>query len=254
MKILPVIVGYKGTKEPIEIDITEAPHILIAGTTGAGKSVFLHSLICQLICNKTAEELKLILIDPKKVELQIYDEIPYLIGKTATSTEEAFYCFEYICKEMERRMILFSEASVRNIQTYNEKKTTCQLPYIVMVIDEYSELLSVDKQSTEKYLKRITSIARFTGIHVVLATQRPSVDVISGTIKSNLPTQIAFAVVNETTSKIIIDQKGAEKLHGNGEFLYKSIFCRTPLKCQAEDIRERIPEIIKSKGHVLIPN
>lgn len=241
-----VKIGKLSSGEDFTIDITQAPHMLVAGATGSGKSVFLHSLICNLIQSYSPENLKIILVDPKKVEFPVYEGIPHLFEDIATTPDVAFCCLESCINEMERRMILFSEKKVWNIGMYNEKQSADVLPYIVMIIDEYSELMTVDKVKTEKYLKRITSIARFTGIHVVLATQRPSVDVISGVIKSNLPTLIAFSVANEATSKIIIDQRGAEKLNEVGAFLYKSITCRVPLKCLADDIRMYIPSILEN--------
>lgn len=192
----------------------------------------------------------MILVDPKMVELTVYNDIPHLLTPVITDPKKAIKAMAFIVEEMERRMSMFSQLGARKIEDYNQKILQkgflrAQLPYIVVVIDEFADLMTVVGKELEAYIKRITAVARFTGIHLVLATQRPSADVITGIIKSNMPTQIAFAVSNQVNSRIILDSIGAEKLLGRGDMLYASASNRVPQRIQGAYIDSEIEEIVK---------
>ncbi len=246
---IPMVLGKTITGDSIVIDLAGTPHLLIAGTTGSGKSVCVNSLICSILYTKTPKEVRMILVDPKMVELTVYNDIPHLLTPVITDAKKAIKAMAFIVEEMERRMSMFSMLGARKIEDYNEKirekeYLRAQLPYIVVIIDEFADLMMVVGKELESYIKRITAMARFTGIHLVLATQRPSADVITGIIKSNIPTQIAFAVSNQLNSRIILDNVGAEKLLGKGDMLYASASSRTPTRIQGAFIDPEIEDIV----------
>lgn len=246
---VPMVLGRTITGDSVVIDLAGAPHLLIAGTTGSGKSVCVNSLICSILYTKTPKQVRMILVDPKMVELTVYNDIPHLLTPVITEPKKAIKAMAFIVEEMERRMSMFSQLGARKIEDYNEKILQkgflrAQLPYIVVVIDEFADLMTVVGKELEAYIKRITAVARFTGIHLVLATQRPSADVITGIIKSNMPTQIAFAVSNQVNSRIILDSIGAEKLLGRGDMLYASASNRSPQRIQGAYIDSEIEQIV----------
>ena len=246
---VPMVLGKNITGDSIVIDVAKTPHLLVAGTTGSGKSVCINGLICSVLFTKTPREVRMILVDPKMVELSIYNGIPHLLTPVITEPKRALKAMNFVVEEMDRRMKLFSSIKAKKIEDYNEKiveqkMAREKLPYIMVVVDEFADLmLSVGKE-LETSIKRITALARFCGIHLILATQRPSADVITGIIKSNIPTQIAFAVSNFTNSKIIIDQSGAEKLLGRGDMLYNNPESRQPMRIQGAFIDTEIEEIV----------
>ncbi len=230
---LPLILGKDIAGNIVIEDLTEMPHLLIAGTTGSGKSVYVNSLIGGLTFKKTAEEVKFIFIDPKMVELELYNGIPHLLAPVITSPEEAIAVLEWTSAEMDKRYKMLSDFGVRNMDDYNREvkkiktaarddaeKTYEYFPYIVIVIDEFANLMLRLPKETEKVISRIAAMARAVGIHLVVATQRPSVDVVTGIIKANFPSRIAFRVSSQTDSRTILDKSGAEKLLGKGDMLF----------------------------------
>lgn len=217
-KKLPVAIGESVGGKPFYFDLAAAPHLLVAGTTGSGKSVFLNCLINSLIKTHTPEQLKFVLIDVKRVEFLPYENISYLLKPIITEPEEAESMLDFLVAEMESRYSTLSAAGYRNIADYNEKGGN--MPYIVCVIDEFADLMSLKKSNIEIDVQRLAQKARACGIHLVIATQRPSVDVLTGVIKANIPTRLAFQVANKTDSRVIIDEGGAEKLTGKGDCLF----------------------------------
>lgn len=208
--------------ETKSLDLTKAPHMLIAGQTGSGKSVCINAIISSLIASKTPKELNLILIDPKVVELMPYENIPHLLFPIITETQKAKESLDYAIKEMEARYQKLSDLGVRNIESYNSKVSKeSQMPYIVIVIDEFADLMYTSKKEIEIQIIRLAQKARAIGIHLILATQRPSVNVITGILKANIPTRIAFQVASQIDSRTILDCMGAEKLKGKGDLLLK---------------------------------
>lgn len=211
---------------PITIALNKMPHLLVAGATGSGKSVCMNSIITSILLTKNPEELKLLLIDPKKVEFTPYTSIPHLIGPVINDPSQASKALKVVVDEMDSRYDLFSKAGVRNIGSYNEKvkafpeERSEPLPWIVVVIDELADLMAVAGKEVETSIQRITQLARAAGIHLIVATQRPSVDVVTGIIKANIPSRIAFAVSSAIDSRTILDATGAEKLLGYGDMLY----------------------------------
>ena len=246
---IPMVLGKTITGDSIVIDVAKTPHLLVAGTTGSGKSVCINGLICSVLYTKTPKEVRMILVDPKMVELSLYNGIPHLLTPVITDAKKALKAMSFVVEEMERRMALFSSIGAKKIEEYNEKieekkLARVRLPYIMVIIDEFADLMLAVGKELETSIKRITAVARFCGIHLILATQRPSSDVITGIIKSNIPTQIAFAVSNSTNSRIIIDQTGAEKLLGRGDMLYNNPESRQPVRIQGAFIDSEIEEIV----------
>ncbi len=246
---IPMVLGKNITGDSIVIDLTKTPHLLVAGTTGSGKSVCINGLICSVLFTKSPKEVRMILVDPKMVELSVYNGIPHLLTPVITEPKKALKAMNFIVEEMERRMALFSSVGAKKIEEYNDKivekkLARVKLPYIMVIVDEFADLMLTVGKELEASIKRITALARFCGIHLVLATQRPSVDVITGIIKSNIPTQIAFAVSNSQNSRIIIDSNGAEKLLGRGDMLYNSPESRTPSRIQGAYIDSEIEEVV----------
>jgi S-DNA-T family DNA segregation ATPase FtsK/SpoIIIE len=242
---LPVALGKDIFGNPVDADLAKMPHLLVAGATGTGKSVFLNSLLCSILCRKTPDELKLLLIDPKLLELSVYAGIPHLVADVVTNPKRASAALAGIVRKMEERYQMMAALGVRSIQQYNER---CdreiaagqshfrlkpkpgeeeggevpyqKLPYIVVVIDELADLMVVCAKDVEESLQRLAQMARAAGIHLVLATQRPSVDVLTGVIKANFPARISFQVSSRTDSRTILDQNGADHLLGSGDMLF----------------------------------
>lgn len=221
---VPMILGRTITGEPVTIDVAKMPHMLIAGTTGSGKSVCINSFICTLIYTRSPQEVRLIMVDPKVVELTVYNDIPHLLTPVITEPKKVVKALGWLCDEMERRYQMISKFGVRNIEGLNakirnENIPAEKLPYIVLIMDEFADLMSTVGKDIETYVARLAAKARAAGIHLILATQRPSADVITGTIKNNFPARIAFAVSSGTNSRIILDEGGAENLLGKGDML-----------------------------------
>ncbi|HIJ57504.1 MAG TPA: DNA translocase FtsK, partial [Deltaproteobacteria bacterium] len=221
---LTLCLGKDIVGSPVMAALDKMPHLLIAGATGSGKSVALNAMICSFLYKSTPEDVRLIIIDPKRIELAIYDGIPHLITPVVTDAKKATNALFWAVREMERRYELLSEKQARNINQYNSKiekdDETEHLPYIVIVIDELADLMMVATRDVEVALTRLAQMARAAGIHLILATQRPSVDVLTGIIKANFPTRLSFQVSSKTDSRTIIDANGAENLLGNGDMLF----------------------------------
>ncbi|MGG0794971.1 DNA translocase FtsK [Brevibacillus laterosporus] len=216
---LAIALGMDIGGEPIVADIKKMPHGLVAGATGSGKSVCINSIIISLLFKSTPEQVRLLLIDPKMVELAPYNNLPHLVTPVVTDAKQATASLKWAVEEMEKRYALFVEAGVRDIERYNQT-TDDELPYIVIIIDELADLMMVSPQDVEDCIIRIAQKARACGIHLLLATQRPSVDIITGNIKANVPTRLAFAVFSQIDSRTILDQSGAERLLGRGDMLF----------------------------------
>ena len=222
---IPMILGKTITGEPIVIDVAKMPHMIIAGTTGSGKSVCINSLINTIIYQKSPKDVRLIMVDPKVVELTVYDGIPHLLTPVITEPKRAIKALEWLVSEMERRYSMLARYGVRNINGLNEKirsgevKGVEKVPYILLVMDEFADIIAVVGKEMDIAIGRIAAKARAAGIHMILATQRPSADVITGTLKSNLPGRIAFAVSSGINSRVILDEMGAENLLGKGDML-----------------------------------
>ena len=218
---LPIALGKSISGQPITSDLSSMPHLLIAGTTGSGKSVCINTIILSLIYKHTPEICKFILIDPKMLELSTYEGIPHLLCPVITEAKKAASVLGWVVKEMESRYRLMTREGVRNIDGYNEKNKI-KMPYIVVVVDEMSDLMLVSGKEIESYIQKLSQMARAAGIHIIMATQRPSVDVITGTIKANFPTRISFQVTSKIDSRTILGEQGAEQLLGKGDMLYMS--------------------------------
>ena len=218
---LPIALGKNISGTPIIGDLTSMPHLLIAGTTGSGKSVCINTIILSLLYRHSPEKCKFILIDPKMLELSTYEGIPHLLCPVITEAKKAASVLGWVVKEMESRYRLMTKEGVRNIDGYNTKHKL-PMPYIVVVVDEMSDLMLVAGKEIENYIQKLSQMARAAGIHIIMATQRPSVDVITGTIKANFPTRISFQVTSKIDSRTILGEQGAEQLLGKGDMLYMS--------------------------------
>ena len=218
---LPIALGKNISGAPIIGDLASMPHLLIAGTTGSGKSVCINTIILSLLYRHTPEKCKFILIDPKMLELSTYEGIPHLLCPVITEAKKAASVLGWVVKEMESRYRLMTKEGVRNIDGYNAKHKL-PMPYIVVVVDEMSDLMLVAGKEIENYIQKLSQMARAAGIHIIMATQRPSVDVITGTIKANFPTRISFQVTSKIDSRTILGEQGAEQLLGKGDMLYMS--------------------------------
>ena len=218
---LPIAIGKSISGLPIVGDLTMMPHLLIAGTTGSGKSVCINTIILSLLYRHSPDKCKFILIDPKMLELSTYEGIPHLLCPVITEAKKAASVLGWVVKEMENRYKLMTKEGVRNIDSYNAKHKL-PMPYIVVVVDEMSDLMLVAGKEIENYIQKLSQMARAAGIHIIMATQRPSVDVITGTIKANFPTRISFQVTSKIDSRTILGEQGAEQLLGKGDMLYMS--------------------------------
>ena len=218
---LPIALGKNISGIPVVGDLASMPHLLIAGTTGSGKSVCINTIILSLLYRHTPDKCKFILIDPKMLELSTYEGIPHLLCPVITEAKKAASVLGWVVKEMENRYRLMTKDGVRNIDGYNSKHTLA-MPYIVVVVDEMSDLMLVAGKEIENYIQKLSQMARAAGIHIIMATQRPSVDVITGTIKANFPTRISFQVTSKIDSRTILGEQGAEQLLGKGDMLYMS--------------------------------
>uniref|UniRef100_A0A832GKE9 DNA translocase FtsK n=1 Tax=Caldimicrobium thiodismutans TaxID=1653476 RepID=A0A832GKE9_9BACT len=216
---LTLALGKDISGAPVVADLCKMPHLLIAGSTGSGKSIFIHSAILSFIYKSTPEEIRFLMIDPKRIELSIYDGIPYLLHPVVLEPKLATSALRWAVQEMERRYSLFEELAVRNLESYN-KGFEEKLPYIVIIIDELADLMVVASKEVETLLTRLAQMARASGIHLIVATQRPSVDVITGLIKVNFPARISFQVTSKVDSRTILDTQGAERLLGAGDMLF----------------------------------
>ena len=224
----------------IAYDLTAMPHLLIAGTTGSGKSVCVNSLLIALLMQNTPNDLRMILVDPKRVELTGYNGIPHLLSPVVVDAERVVGALQWVQREMDARYHRFSQVGARNIAEYNRKNSPT-LPYLLVLVDELADLMMLAPEETERSLTRLAQLARATGIHLVLATQRPSVDVVTGLIKANFPARVAFAVASGVDSRVILDQPGAERLLGRGDMLFQAPDAAAPVRIQGVWISE--PEI-----------
>ena len=229
---LAIALGKDITGRPVFGDLGKMPHLLVAGATGAGKSVCLNCIIASLLVMASPDQLELLMIDPKRVELTVYNGIPHLIKEVITDPRMAAGALFEMTKEMEARYERFAKAGVRKIEEYNAKYPDEKLPYIVVIIDELADLMLIAPAKVEMLVMRLAQLARATGIHLVVATQRPSVDVITGLIKANIPSRIAFAVSSQVDSRTILDMAGAERLLGRGDMLYLPIDAPKPVRAQ----------------------
>jgi len=254
---IPIALGKDIAGEAQIIDLVNTPHLLIAGATGSGKSVCVNSIICSILYKRSPAEVRLLLIDPKIVELKLYNDIPHLLTPVITEPKRAFQALQYAIYEMERRYSLLDGMGVRDIRSYNRKikskhLATLPLPYLVIIIDEFADLMATTGKELESTLARLAAMSRAVGIHLVLATQRPSIDVITGLIKANIPSRIAFMVASKFDSRIIIDAVGAEKLLGRGDMLFTSAWDPFPIRMQgafvSEEEIERIVEEVRKYG------
>lgn len=245
------------------VEINKTPHMLVAGATGSGKSVCINNIILSVIMRSTPDEVKMVLVDPKKVEFNAYEGIPHLLMPVVTDPKKASAALQKIVVEMDDRYETFKNSGTKNISTYNEyiekqlkKNPDCglkKMPFILVIIDELADLMLVAAKEVEDSIMRITQLARAAGIHLIVATQRPSTDVITGVVKSNIPTRISFAVSSSIDSRTILDMTGAEKLLGKGDMLYKPMDDNTPTRVQgsfvSDDEIQRVVDFVKSKSH-----
>ena len=254
---IPVILGKDITGEAQTVDLVQMPHILIAGATGSGKSVCVNAMILSILYQRQPSECRLILIDPKIVELKLYNDIPHLLTPVITEPKRAFQALQYCIYEMERRYACLDSMGVRDIRSYNKRvkerhMAAEYMPYIVVVIDEFADLMATTGKELESTVARLAAMSRAVGIHLVLATQRPSIDVITGLIKANIPSRIAFMVASKMDSRIIIDMVGAEKLLGKGDMLYAGAVDPFPVRMQgafvSEEEVEAVVEHVKTLG------
>ena len=261
---IPICIG-KDISGNIEvIDLSKTPHLLVAGTTGSGKSVFINTLLASVLYKFSPKELRLILIDPKMLELSVYNDIAHLLTPVVTEPKKAIIALKWVCKEMERRYSLMNEENTRSLEGYNQKSLE-KLPYIVVFIDEMADLMMTAGKEVEHYVQRLAQMARACGIHLVMATQRPSVDIITGSIKANFPSRISFQVASKYDSRTVLGEIGAEQLLGNGDMLmsknggniirYQSAFIsdsevnkliKEIKKSQAVEYLDELDEIIKN--------
>ncbi len=255
--VIPLILGKDISGGNQVVDLTKTPHLLIAGATGSGKSVCVNSLISSILYSRSHHKVKMIMVDPKIVELKLYNDIPHLLTPVITEPKRALQALQWCLLEMERRYSLLDSQGVRDMSSFNRrikdrKLATRELPYIVVIIDEFADLMATSGKELEGIVARLAAMSRAVGIHLVLATQRPSVDVITGLIKANFPSRIAFMVAGRTDSRIIIDTGGAEKLLGRGDMLFTSAWNPIPFRMQgaylSEDEVERLVDYVKTLG------
>ncbi len=248
---LGIIIGRDITGAPVVYDLAKMPHLLVAGQTGSGKSVMINDILTSLLYHNSPSDLKLILVDPKQVELAPYNDIPHLLTPVINEPEKCISALKWAVAEMERRLKALAEVGRRNIGEYNDLKKEEGMPYIVIVIDELADLMMMAARDVESLIVRLAQKARAVGIHLVLATQRPSVDVITGLIKANVPARMAFTVASQIDSRTIIDQMGAEKLLGQGDMLFLTSEMPKPKRVQAAfisgDETAKVTDFIRSQ-------
>ena len=233
---LKIALGKDVAGNPIAADLTSMPHLLIAGTTGAGKSVCINDILTCFLLSKTPDELRLVLVDPKRVELTGYNGIPHLLSPVIVEAEHVVGALQWMMREMDNRYRKFSDTRTRNIADFNKHCEAIQekkLPYLLVVIDELSDLMMLAPDETERAITRLAQLARATGIHLIIATQRPSTDILTGLIKANFPARIAFAVASSVDSRVILDQPGAERLLGRGDMLFQAPDAPAPIRIQS---------------------
>ena len=243
--------------EPIVADLARMPHLLVAGSTGSGKSVFVNSLITSLITRATPEEIRFVMIDPKRVELTIYNGIPHLITPVIVDTQKVVNALHWMVQQMEDRLELLAQEGARDITSYNEKAPDGKhMPFLILIVDELADLMMTSGKAIEHGLVRLAQMGRATGIHLVVATQRPSVNVITGLIKANFPTRVSFMVTSLVDSRTILDGAGAEKLLGRGDMLYLPQDASRPIRIQSAFISSHESDAVvdawraQSKGYV----
>ena len=236
---LATALGKGAGGEAVAADLARMPHLLVAGATGSGKTVCLDSIICCLLVHNSPDDIRFIMVDPKRVELVIFNGLPHLAAPVVVETDRAVKALRWLSQEMDRRYRKFAEAGVRNIEGYNKDRPLGEgLPYLVLIIDELADLMMVAFDEVEHSLCRLAQLARATGIHLVVATQRPSVDVVTGLIKANFPTRISFAVISQVDSRTILDTVGAEKLLGRGDMLYMPSEASRPKRLQGSFVSD----------------
>lgn len=235
---LKFTLGKDVSGKPMAYDLAEMPHLLIAGTTGSGKSVCVNAILSCFLMNNTPEDMRLVLVDPKRVELTGYNRIPHLLAPVVVDIEKVIGALQWMLREMDNRYHKFAAAGVRNIHEFNNKHKGEKLPYLLVVIDELADLMLLSPDETERNITRLAQLARATGIHLILATQRPSVDVVTGLIKANFPARIAFAVASGVDSRVILDQPGAERLLGRGDMLFQAPDASAPVRLQGVYVSE----------------
>jgi S-DNA-T family DNA segregation ATPase FtsK/SpoIIIE len=236
---LAVSLGLDVSGKSVVADLARMPHVLIAGQTGSGKSVCINAMLSTILFRAAPSEVKLIMVDPKRVELTGYNGIPHLLSPVIVDPEKVMSALRWILAEMDRRYKLFAQAGARNIEAYNEMSGFQALPYIILVIDELADIMLFSPVEVEDAVTRIAQMSRATGIHMVLATQRPSVDVLTGLIKANIPCRIAFAVASQVDSRVILDTQGAEKLLGRGDMLYLPPEQAKPIRIQGTFVSDK---------------
>ena len=247
---ITLVIGKDVSGNPVVADLSDMPHLLIAGATGAGKTVCVNSLISSILFKARPDQVKFILVDPKMVELACFAGIPHLIHPIITEAKKAFFALNWAVGEMERRYKILAEAGVRSIELYN--KGANQLPYIIIIVDELADLMLVARESIETAIQRLAQLSRAVGIHLILATQRPSVDVITGIIKANFPARISFKVASRVDSRTVLDNMGADKLLGKGDLLFLKPGAVNLIRVQGsfiddEDI-EKLTSFIRAQG------
>jgi len=251
---LTIALGKDISGHPVLADLSDMPHLLIAGATGSGKTVCVNSLVASLLFNTTPEELKFLMVDPKMVELSIYNNIPHLLCPVVTEAKKVSAALNWVVNEMDNRYKLFAETGARNIDVYNRKMAqngNDKMAYIVVIIDELADLMVVAQQEIENAITRLAQLSRAVGIHIVLATQRPSVDVITGVIKANFPARISFKVASKVDSRTVLDMNGADKLMGRGDMLFIEPGASKPIRAQGSLVSdaeiEKIVDYIKGQ-------
>ena len=243
---LTLALGKDIAGRPVIADLASMPHLLIAGTTGSGKSVCINCIINSILFQATPDEVKFLLIDPKRVELKVYNDIPYLITPVITDPKKATRALKWAVREVEERFKLFSETGARDIESYNALTKTEKIPYLIVIIDELADLMLVAPVDCEHTITRLAQMARAVGIHIILATQRPSVDVLTGLIKANFPVRIAFQVAARVDARVVLDMSGAEKLLGKGDMLFSDPSKVKPIRIQGSLITDsEIERVVK---------
>ncbi|MBI4398134.1 MAG: DNA translocase FtsK, partial [Candidatus Omnitrophica bacterium] len=253
---LPLVLGKDSSGKSLITDLTEMPHILIAGTTGSGKTVCVNSIIMGLLYALSPDQLKLVMVDPKMVELAVYNKIPHMISPVVTDVRKAAQCLNWVVGEMESRYRLLARVGVRNIASFNNRPeeersgesqdVPSRLPYIVVIIDELADLMMVAQDKVEGAITRLAQLSRAVGIHIILATQRPSVDVITGVIKANFPARISFKVASKVDSRTVLDSNGADALLGKGDMLFLEPGQPKPIRGQAALVKDNeINKVVK---------